>query len=92
MFGSINFSSPLDVQVGIDMPQMEICEGYAMHGSLGALGILITERQRMMKGCTISETKRRVFRFHETILRLGDWICIGLYESDWLKETPEGNL
>ena len=29
----------------------------------------ITERQRMSQGCPIIETKRKVFRFHETILR-----------------------
>ncbi len=34
----------------------------------------ITERQRMSKGCRITETKRKVFRFHETILRFGELI------------------
>ena len=28
----------------------------------------------MSKGCTITETKRKVFRFHETILRFGELI------------------
>ena len=34
----------------------------------------LTERQMMSKGCTITETKRQVFSFHETILSFGDWI------------------
>ena len=41
----------------------------------------ITERQMMSKGCTITETKRKVFRFHETILRFGDWIPRGTTQT-----------
>ena len=38
-------------------------------------GSWLTERQRIMIGVSfITETKRKVFRFHETILSLGDWI------------------
>ena len=35
--------------------------------------------QLMSKGCPITETKRIVFRFHETILSFGDWIPSDLY-------------
>ena len=34
----------------------------------------ITERQMMSKGCISSPPKRKVFRFHETILSFGGWI------------------
>ena len=35
----------------------------------------ITERQRMSKGWSLqSPPKRKVSRFHETILSFGDWI------------------
>ena len=34
-----------------------------------SLGIRCSPRQRMSKGRTITETKRKVFRFHATILR-----------------------
>ena len=32
----------------------------------------ITERQTMIVGCIVIETKRKVFSFHETILRFGE--------------------
>ena len=46
-----------------------IC-GICIIYTLGILAHLV----RGWLGCTITETKRQVFRFHETILRLGDWI------------------
>ncbi len=35
----------------------------------------------MSKGCPITETKRILFRFHETILRFGDWIPRAVSQS-----------
>ena len=47
----------------------------------------LTERQRMSKGCHSSPPKRKVFRFHENILRFGDWIPTKSY-----KDAQEGSI
>ena len=38
--------------------------------------------QRMSKGCTITETKRKVFRFQDPILRFGEPGSLGIPHYD----------
>ena len=43
--------------------------------------------QRMSKGCRITETKSKVFRFHETILSFADWISRVIQPKSEKKKT-----